>query len=557
MRTSYIRVLCSVPLALLIAGCQNKDILNVPNYNNPDVARTYSTPAGVEGVLASTFQQVWAGTMACTDCIMTQAKNLALEDYSELNNYEMNLRALIPRAPIINDRGNTSSSANNSVYSALSKVTRNVANGIQAVDRLIAASGATGNGLGSKAQDARAKAFGYLSAGWALGGLAMVYDSAAIVTPSTPTELVPDMSAYPDVMKAALALLDSAIATAQSPNATIGANGFPLPVSWINGVPMTAAQFVQFCRTSKARFRAGVGRTPAERAAADWNAIMADVQAGITADFVLVYSVSAGWSGGSPYDVGQGLAPGWSGTPALMYGMADTSGGYANFIATPFTSRDGAFLIHSPDLRFPQGNSRTDQTNDTPLPLPPHRYFRNRPPGEDVPVSGYGFSFYDTRRFYAIRANSGNGNYTAINKIEMDMLLAEGYIRAGNFAQATPLINASRARNGLPPIGTITSASQAIAGGAGCVPQVPQPPAFNTVACGNILEAMKWEKRMETSFSCMFICWWTDSRGWGDLPMNSGLQWPVPNQELDARNHPIYSYGGGLASSAPKGNYGY
>jgi hypothetical protein len=31
----------------------------------------------------------------------------------------------------------------------------------------------------------------------------------------------------------------------------------------------------------------------------------------------------------------------------------------------------------------------------------------------------------------------------------------------------------------------------------------------------------------------------------------------VPNQELDARAHVIYSYGGGLASSAPKGSYGW
>ena len=557
MRTSIIRATCLVPLALVLAGCQNKQILDVPNLVNPDVARAYSTPAGVEGVIAATFQQVWSGTMSCTDCIRTQSMNLALEDYSELNNYEMNLRALIPRAPIINDRGNTSSAANNSVFSNLSKLTRTAVNGMQAVDRLVKAN-AAGNALGSKAQDARAKAFGYMSLGWALGGLALVYDSAAIVVPSTPSDVVPGLSAYPDVMKAALQMLDSAIAVATSADATNGANGFPLPVTWINGNAMSAATFVQFVHTTKARFRAGVARTVAERAAVDWPSVIADVQAGLPSDFVLAYSVSAGWTGNNAYDTGQGLAPGWSGLPALMYGMADTSGGYANFIATPFGTRDGAFLIHTPDLRFPPGNTRTDQTNNSPLPLPAHLYFRNRPPGEDVPESvPAGFSYYDTRRFYGIRLNSGNGNYTAINKIEMDMLAAEGYIRAGNFASATPLINASRARNGLPAIGTITSASQSIAGGAGCVPQVPQGPGFTTVACGNIMEAMKWEKRMETSFSCMFICWWPDSRGWGDLPMNSGLQWPVPNQELDARNHLIYSYGGGLASSAPKGNYGW
>ena len=52
------------------------------------------------------------------------------------------------------------------------------------------------------------------------------------------------------------------------------------------------------------------------------------------------------------------------------------------------------------------------------------------------------------------------------------MLAAEGYIYAGNFAAAQALIDASRAKHGLPSIGTITSATQQIQGGAhACVPQ--------------------------------------------------------------------------------------
>ena len=44
------------------------------------------------------------------------------------------------------------------------------------------------------------------------------------------------------------------------------------------------------------------------------------------------------------------------------------------------------------------------------------------------------------------------------------MLAAEGYIYAGNFAAAQALIDASRAKHGLPSIGTITSATQQIRG---------------------------------------------------------------------------------------------
>ena len=85
-------------------------------------------------------------------------------------------------------------------------------------------------------------------------------------------------------------------------------------------------------------------------------------------------------------------------------------------------------------------------------------------------------------------------------------------------------------------------------------------PSFNTVACGNMMEAMKWEKRMETAFTHLGA-WFQDGRGWGDLPAGTGLHWPVPYQDLQARNRPlsaIYSTGGGSnPASAPKGTYGW
>jgi len=86
---------------------------------------------------------------------------------------------------------------------------------------------------------------------------------------------------------------------------------------------------------------------------------------------------------------------------------------------------------------------------------------------------------------------------------------------------------------------------------------VPQPPSFNTVACGTILEAMKWEKRMETAFSA-YLSWFQDGRGWGDLPEGTAYQWPVPNEEMDSRQQPFYNMGGaGNPGAAVKGTYGF
>ena len=99
-----------------------------------------------------------------------------------------------------------------------------------------------------------------------------------------------------------------------------------------------------------------------------------------------------------------------------------------------------------------------------------------------------------------------------------------------------------------------------VPGGNACVPKVPVGPNFNTLGCGNMFEALKWEKRNETAYTG-FIQWFMDGRGWGDLPEGTPLEWAPPYQDLQARGKTgtqIYSVGGGtLPFSAAKGTYGY
>ncbi|MFM8781411.1 MAG: RagB/SusD family nutrient uptake outer membrane protein, partial [Gemmatimonadota bacterium] len=127
-----------------------------------------------------------------------------------------------------------------------------------------------------------------------------------------------------------------------------------------------------------------------------------------------------------------------------------------------------------------------------------------------------------------------------------DMLAAEGYIRTGNNAAAVTLINVSRARAGLAPV-TTSGAPANTAGSNDCVPKLPNG------TCGSLLEAMKYEKRMETMFTGYMI-WFTDSRGWGDLPQNTATEWPVPYQEMQARLQPYYN--GSLKQTAAS-TYGF
>jgi len=90
------------------------------------------------------------------------------------------------------------------------------------------------------------------------------------------------------------------------------------------------------------------------------------------------------------------------------------------------------------------------------------------------------------------------------------------------------------------------------------VPKVPVGPSFTTIACGNMLEAMKWEKRIETAYT-HYMAWFLDMRGWGDLPEGTPYDWAAPYQDLQARQRTgsgIYSVGGTYHVAA-KGTYGW
>lgn len=523
------------------------DSLNVVNINNPDVARAYATPAGVEGVVAGLGVQL-NNPQRATQSVNTQARILSGENMASVANFGMAARSQIPRAVLSNELGNDNLTGNLANFNDFSRVSRTASNAIAAVNRLAT----TQQTIGSPAQDARAKAFAFLILGQALGNLALAYDSAAIVTPATRSDEIPGFSGAAQVSTAALQMLDSAVAIANSAAATNGASGFPLPTTWISGVSLTRDGFVRLARSYKARLRAGAPRNAAGRAAVDWAAVVADATNGITADFVISVGGTTGWT--AAYDFNQMyFTGGWHVVPYFYYGMADVSGAYDAWLATPLDSRRG-FTVVTPDRRWPVGVTRTAQQATAPtLALPAGVYFRNRPTGEDVPLIGPGDSYYDHRRYGASWLNAVTGPYTEMSKTEMDMLAAEGYIRTGNLPAAIALVNVSRARNGLDAIGNVASATAPYSTNlASCVPRVPVAPNFTFTACGSLLEAMKYEKRMETAYTGYFI-WMADHRGWGDLVEGTPVEWPVPYQEMQARQKPYYNG----TNRAPRGTYGF
>jgi hypothetical protein len=567
---------------LSAAAC--KDFLNVPNQNNPDIQRAYSTPTVLEQLVSTLPQRVYADLHNCTTCLSPSLLVMAFQYYSTNANFGMSTRQGLPRNAISNARNNSTFGENFRDFSVMSKDARLAADIVTALDSLLARGGTLGDPrLNNTGLNLRARSIALFSNAFALGNLALMYDSAAIVThQSLPATVeTPPLSGYADVMKAALAQLDSAIAVALESGASAG---FPLPDTYINGNPLSQADYIRFLRSYKARFRASVARTPEERAAVNWDAVIDDAKNGIKADFVIQLNPSLGWDIG--LEGSQSL-----GMPMWYYGMADTSGSYATWLGQSLDTKV-PFVVKTGDQRWPWGETDLDQQK--------HRqstWVYNALPyiletNATTGGIGWGYSLYSFRRFGAIDVGAGTGPWIDIPKTEIDMLAAEGYIRKGDFASAAALIDVSRVRAGLPPLsGVVNSASTpvpgatyvatlrisdnptnpakkdtvqtgwevktVIPGAKNCVPQVPVAPTFKTTACGNIMEAMKYEKRLETALTG-YGSWYIDARGWGDLPEGTATQWPVPYQEMDSRQKPFYNLGGiGGNSGAAKGTYGF
>jgi hypothetical protein len=544
-------------VAATIAAAACKDVLSVSNPNNPNVAQVLATATDIEAVFAQGFLQVgFTGSGVHTNNLSPQLNAMSLENYGNVANFDMVYRASIPRKFIDNSVNNSGSDVHYADFQNMQKLARTLGNAINALDAFVK----SGNTLGSASQNARARAWGFFELGLAQGNVALFYDSAAIVLPATPTiGAPPKLVGHADVMTQALADLDSALTIARSSDVTGNATAFAS--TWINGLTIDQPTFIQIVRSYQARFRAGVARSPAERAAVDWNKVIADATHGITSDLVVQLSVQAGWQQREVTNAYR--YAGWGDASMLYLGMADTSGAYDAWLATQMINRQ-PFLLQTPDARWPAGATRDAQTTasggSNGVPGSTGLYMRNRPAAEDPPGDPWGSSFYDHFRFRYLTVNNSDnaGPWIEMAKAEMDLLAAEGYLRKNDVASALPLIDNSRVSKGkLPPlVGSITSATDPVPGGTACVPRVPTGPSGPT-ACGNAMEALKYEYRMETYFTG-YGQWFQAERGWGDLVEGTALEFPVPYQEMQVRLLPFYNLGGvGGPSAAAKGTYGF
>ena len=405
----------------------------------------------------------------------------------------------------------------------------------------------------------RARAFGKLVQGLAHAGLAIMYDQAFIVDETTeltdasgapiPQEAVD----YNAMMDAALGYFDDA--------ATLAASGdFTIPNSWLRD-DVTAAELIPITHSLSARYRAVVARTPAERAAVDWDEVIADVDAGIEDTWYLDMNYDEDFMNWALY---YGTRPGWDQVGYFIIGMADQSGNYQTWLDTPVGQRraiiDGQdILIVTPDLRFPQGSTVAEQIADSErenaeaegrmyvIPQTSNGWGHNIAGVWARPDRGtWRWSYY----WYAGSADYNSLDdyaWPEIDIAEMRLLKAEGLYRNGDMAGAAALVNVSRTENGL-------NATDAAGTNTSCVPRLPNE------SCGDLWEMLKWEKRQEVrGEGLMYAPWYFDSRGWGDLYRGTPLHFPMPCKEMEVLQIlPCYTFGGvGGDAAAPGSNYAW
>ncbi len=384
--------------------------------------------------------------------------------------------------------------------------------------------------------------------GLAHGQLALTYDKAFQVDEDIAdvSEIqFEDAKPYADLAAAAVGYLEEAIQLAES-------NSFTIPASWVGNSPTltNSTELAQLAHSYAARILAGWPRTEAERATVNWAAVRDHTLSGIVADFNIIGDGYVKWYSDYKWCTGQ---TGWARTDIRMVGPAAsepvTNGLWQDWLAEIPTARQ-PFQVDTDDARFPTYPAAfpADCTNCWNCVTETNRtatcglYFEYRQPNLPFrPERGsYHFSGYGDYRHYDYVYDEV-GPIMMFNVAENELLKAEAYMNLGSTPQAIDIINDTREGNGQLPAVTAAGAPEI---GGRCTPRT------ETGACGNLMDALKYEKRLEVYTTGMGQAFW-DDRGWGDLVSNTPVHFPIPAQELLTLLQEIYTFGGGGPGSAP------
>lgn len=498
-----------------VAACMN---LDVTNPNEPDRERALQDALAVESLVAGSFQTWWEITQGRAP---GRFLGIAADTHtSTALNYGTWDAGYLPRKPLINLPGYQWGYPIEDPWNLLNRANAAIRDGLIMLDG--------GLPIGTNGADTpRLRAFGKFMLGLNHGYLALLYDKSWIVDEKQDTQANVTSKTIPDY-KAVMTAARGYFAEARQ---IAGQNSFTIPAGWMGNRTYTSQELVRITRSYEARYMTAVARTAEDRAQVNWNEVLTNVQQGVTADFGVQMDGQNGlWSKGAGLKAASGLN---GGVALRLLGPADQSGAWRTWENTEPRNRQW-FFVETDDRRIhAAGNKELSGT-----------LFQLQKQGNNQVVQGEaqrGLWYQTPYSTFAWRtiAETSIGFAPDLTVEEMDFLRAEAYIRLNRAAEALPIVNKTRVENGRLPEATVAGVS-----GARCVPKTI------TGACGNLMDALIYEKRLETLWLSAGLDFF-DGRGWGILVKGTFVHVPVPGIELTALQIPIYTFGGEAGGAAP------
>lgn len=389
---------------ILLAGCK-KNILEVENLNNPDVAKVLGDGGDVENSASGMFNTVYTGEHSVSGVAPMLA--VASDNIScSWGNFAMRDMSYEPRNNGWNNAPSYSNKDYNKwlfdhMYSAIGSanlILKAVDGGLQIGE------GGTGND--------RVKAFSRFTQGLAYGNLALVYDKAFIVDEKVTVEAkVESAVPYATVAAAAIKYLDEAIA--------LSAGSFTIPKEWLGtAADYSSSDFQKLCNTMAARILSYIPRNKTELAAVNWAKVKTYADAGITKDFTVIQDGYVKW-----YDEASDylVSDGWGITNMYVVHMLDNT--------QPQHWDNSAAFPYPPESTNPQ-----DHRLVTDFTYVPSNWFQ-------AARGYYHFSSYRNSRYDAMYVTA-KGPKPDVMLSENDMLRAEARAYTNDLAGAAAIINA-------------------------------------------------------------------------------------------------------------------
>jgi len=532
MRVSFKHLVVGSLLLFGGAACADLEVMNL---GSADAERALATPGDVEALIKGSFNS-WFYQETSYNGMGPILSNMAFMHNAPWANFGQEQYGRLPRITTVNDPSDGFYNYLNRPWQRSYRAIAALADGLRALENA-----EISDELGPEAV-ARAKAYGKFVQALSHATLAVHYDQAFVVTETTDLTEAQEPLGYQELMTQALAMFDEAI--------SLSSTGFTLPYDWMSG-DLSNQDLIRLSHSMKARYMANVAHTAEERAAVNWSAVISEVDAGIQEDFTIDMDWDLGWWASGFHYTGR---PDWGQLNPFVYGMADQSGIYQEWLALTLSEKsyelpDGRQVIFTtPDLRFPQGSTVEEQRAN------PGTHIRATSAAEAGgtwarPDRGtWRWGWYKTKIGEAYRyVSPGVRVQPHFRLAESRLLKAEGLFRTGNQAGAAAIVNETRVVAGL-------NATDANGTNTSCVPKLPNG------SCGGLFEMLKWEKRMLTSWTGIsMVSWYFDGRGWGDLYKGSFLMLGVPCQELQVLQMlPCSNYGGpGGEFGSPGSTYAY